>query len=118
MSFQFNLQVLNQTGFDIYAVSMIHYCNDNTNGQVFQKIPNGQAQPVGTVTTFSEHKDYYGGQFIMNGDFYQFNCYCSADDGDTGCTLQLSASSYTVQYDVNGKASDSCSNKSYDYTTN
>lgn len=117
MSFQFMVKVQNQTGTQITNVSIIHYCNDNVNGQVFSMIENNQTVQVGVVTTYDGHKDYYGGQFAMGGDFYQFNCYCSADSGDTGVTLQLGKSSYTVQYDVDGKPSDSCSDKSYDYST-
>ncbi|WNG16045.1 hypothetical protein [Cystobacter fuscus] len=117
MSFQFDVQVQNKTGQNINSVSIAHYCNDNTNAQVFQNIPDGISVPVGTVTTYSGHKDYYGGQFVMGGDFYQFNCYCSIDSGDTAVTIILNSNSYTIQYSSNGTNTDSCQNKSYDYTT-
>ena len=117
MSSQFTVNVQNKTGATITSVCVAHYCNDNTNAGTFPSIANGQSQSIGTVTTYALHKDYYGGMFVRGGDFYQFNCYCSSESGDTSVSLILGPDSYTVQYYAGGTASDSCSDKSYDYST-
>ena len=110
----FNVHVQNNTGGTITNVSVIHYCDNATIGNVWSQIENGQEVSLGTAKTFSGHKDYWAIQFAYNGNFYQANCYCSPDSTDTDGYIVLTAANYSIVYKPNG---DSCSNKPYTYTT-
>jgi hypothetical protein len=117
MSSQFDVNVKNNTGRDIYAVSVAHYCNDNTTAKTLEQVSSNQLVKVTQVTSYTGYKDYYGVQFVMGGDFFQLNCYCISDDDDTAVTIVLGASSYTIQYSNGGANTEACMDKSYDYTT-
>ncbi|HWU86442.1 MAG TPA: hypothetical protein VN253_04180 [Kofleriaceae bacterium] len=110
----FTVYVTNKTGDTITNVSAIHYCDGVTIGNTWSSITDGTQQQLGTVQTYTAHKDYWVIQFAYDGNLYQANCYCSPDSGDTSGNIVLTANYYSIVYSPIG---DSCANKPYSYTT-
>src|ERR1035437_4387872 len=110
MSHNVSFQVKNSTGAVISNVSVIHTCNDQSIGiQVDSMNPdNTFPNPSKQFTTYNGHKDYYRLQFIMNGNSFAGDCYCSADNDDNAVTIELCDGHYNVLYNTSD-----CTNKSY-----
>ena len=83
----FTVYVQNNTGASITNVSVIDYCDGITIGGVWSSIADGAQQQLGTVQTYTAHKDYWAIQFAYDGNLYQANCYCSPDSSDTAVTV-------------------------------
>jgi hypothetical protein len=114
VSGSFTVNLKNATGAAITNVSVIHYCDGDTPGNVFSSVADGEAVTVCTAQTYTGHKDYWAIQFAYDKNFYQANCYCSPASGDTICVITVTADYYSIDYSPSG---DGCDNKSYSYTT-
>jgi len=110
----YTVHVQNNTGASITNVSVIHYCDSVVIGNVWSSIPDAAVEVLGTVQTYTGHHDYWGIQFAYDGNFYQANCYCSPDSGDTDGYIILTANYYSIVFKPSGH---DCSNKVYSYTT-
>lgn len=113
MSHTFTMNVLNKTGYQINNLLALHYCDQQVTPLYVDPLPLGGQSPSVSCTTYAGHNDYYLVQFVMNGNAYQANCYCNSDSGSTQVTIVLTESYYDISYNDQN----SCSDKSYSYTT-